>query len=462
MSGHEMGQTQRRVAPRRRAIQWVLALPLIGVLALAGCTWAGAGGGTGEGTVTVAIVANPQMRDIQELTDAFERDHPDVKIRYVTLPENEARARITQDVATKAGQFDVVMIGTYEAPIWGRNGWLTDLTPYARDDRDYDVDDLMPAVRKGLSVGDKLYATPFYGESSFLMYRKDLFEQAGLQMPERPTWTQVAEFARKLKTPDRAGICLRGLPGWGEQLAPLNTVINTFGGRWYDEQWNAQLTAPATAKAVKFYLDLIKEAGEPGAPNAGFSECLTAYSQGQAAMWYDATVAAGSLEDRKVSKVVGKNGYVAAPVMETKWSGWLWAWSLAVPTTAKDPDAAWDFVSWATSKEYIRMVGERLGWTRVPPGSRLSTYEIDDYVDASSGAAEVTLDALRTIDPNKATKEPVPYTGIQYVQIPEFQDLGTSVSQQFAAVLAGNQSVDEALKTAQSEAEAVAEDGYKD
>jgi sorbitol/mannitol transport system substrate-binding protein len=446
---------------RRSRFRLVVMVALVGV-GLGGCTWAGAGGGTGEGTVTVAIVANPQMRDIQELTGEFERDHPDIKVRYVTLPENEARARITQDVATKAGQFDVVMIGTYEAPIWGRNEWLTDLTQYARADREYDVDDLMPAVRKGLSVGDKLYAVPFYGESSFLMYRKDLFEQAGLEMPERPTWTQVAEFARKLKTPDRAGICLRGLPGWGEQLAPLDTVINTFGGRWYDEDWNAQLTSPATARAVKFYLDLVKEAGEPGAPNAGFSECLTAYTQGQAAMWYDATVAAGSLEDEKVSKVVGKNGYVAAPVEETEWSGWLWAWSLAVPTTAKDPDAAWEFVSWATSKQYIRLVGERLGWTRVPPGSRQSTYEIEQYVDASAGAAEVTLDALKTIDPNRATKDPVPYTGIQYVQIPEFQDLGTRVSQQFAAVLAGNQSVEEALETAQSEAEAVAEDGYKD
>jgi sorbitol/mannitol transport system substrate-binding protein len=440
----------------------MLAPALFGVLVLSGCTWAGAGGGTGEGTVTVAIVANPQMRDIQKLTGEFEREHPDVKVRYVTLPENEARARITQDVATKAGQFDVVMIGTYEAPIWGRNDWLTDLDKYTRTDREYDVDDLMPAVRKGLSADGKLYAVPFYGESSFLMYRKDLFEQAGLTMPDRPTWTQVAEFARRLKTPDRAGICLRGLPGWGEQLAPLDTVINTFGGRWYDEDWNAQLTAPATARAVKFYIDLVKQAGEPGAPNAGFSECLTAYTQGQAAMWYDATVAAGSLEDAKVSKVVGKNGYAPAPVMETDWSGWLWAWSLAIPKTAKDPDAAWKFISWATSKEYIRMVGERLGWERVPPGSRLSTYKIPEFVEASAGAAEVTLDALRTIDPTKATKDPVPYTGIQYVQIPEFQDLGTRVSQQFAAVLAGNQSVEDALETAQSEAEAVAEDGYKD
>ena len=447
---------------RSRARRWALVLPLLGVLALGGCTWAGAGGGTGSGTVTVAIVANPQMRDIQEFTDEFNREHPDITVRYVTLPENEARARITQDVATKAGQFDVVMIGTYEAPIWGRNDWLTDLTDYALDDKEYDLDDLMPAVRKGLSADGALFAVPFYGESSMLMYRKDLFEQAGLTMPDKPTWTEVAEFARQLKTPDRAGICLRGLPGWGEQLAPLDTVINTFGGRWYDEDWNAQLTSPETAKAVSFYIDLINDAGEPGAPNAGFSECLTAYTQGQAAMWYDATVAAGPLEDPEVSKVVGRNGYAPAPVEETDWSGWLWAWSLAIPKTAKDPDAAWEFVSWATSKEYIRMVGEDLGWERVPPGSRLSTYEIPEFVEAGKGSAEVTLDALKTIDPNRATVDPVPYTGIQYVQIPEFQDLGTRVSQQFAAVLAGNKSVEDALETAQGEAEAVAEDGYKD
>jgi sorbitol/mannitol transport system substrate-binding protein len=281
-------------------------------------------------------------------------------------------------------------------------------------------------------------------------------------MPPNPTWTQVADFARKLKSNDMVGICLRGLPGWGEQLAPLDTVINTFGGRWYDENWNAQLDTPQVAKAVKFYVQLIKDAGEPGAPNAGFSECLTAYGQGKAAMWYDATSAATSLEDPKVSKVVGKTGYVAAPVMDTKASGWLWAWSLAIPNTAKDPKAAWQFVRWATSKEYIKTVGEKLSWARVPPGSRLSTYKLSQYVDASSGSAQATLSALKTIDPNKPGKLPVPYTGIQYVGIPEFQDLGTKVSQQFAAVLAGHQSADQALKIAQEQAEQVAEDGYKD
>jgi sorbitol/mannitol transport system substrate-binding protein len=457
----------------RRGWRFARLIAGIGAAALvaAGCAGAGGGGGGGAGSgdsggaINVLMVGNPQMEDIQKLTEANFTAQTGIKVNFTILPENELRDKVTQDIATGAGQYDVVTVGAYEVPIWAKNGWLHEVSTYTQADANFDAADLLPPMVQSLSGDDgKLYAVPFYGESSFLMYRKDVFEAKGLTMPEKPTWDQVAQLAAQVDgaQPGMRGICLRGLPGWGEQLAPLDTVINTFGGRWYDTDWNAQLTSPATTKAVTFYLDLIRDAGEAGAPNAGFSECLTAYSQGQAAMWYDATVAAGSLEDRKVSKVVGKNGYAPAPVMETEWSGWLWAWSLAVPNTAKDPDAAWEFVSWATSKEYIRMVGERLGWERVPPGSRQSTYEIDEYVRASAGAAEVTLDALKTIDPNRATKDPVPYTGIQYVQIPEFQDLGTSVSQQFAAVLAGNQSVEEALETAQSEAEAVAEDGYKD
>jgi sorbitol/mannitol transport system substrate-binding protein len=129
------------------------------------------------------------------------------------------------------------------------------------------------------------------------------------------------------------------------------------------------------------------------------------------------------------------------------------------PEDVEQPGRAWKFVSWATSKEYIRMVGEKLDWARVPPGSRLSTYDLDQYVNASSGSAETTLDALRSVDPDRPGNKPVPYKDIQYVGIPEFQDLGTKVSQEFAAVLAGNQSVDAALKKAQKEAQAVADDG---
>ncbi len=450
----------------RRGVAAVAAFLALGLLAACGGAGGGGGGGGAAGgttTVTVATVANPQMQDIEKLTGEFEKKYPNIKIKYVILPENELRDRVTQDVATKGGQYDVVTIGTYEAPIWAKNGWLTKLDTYAGQGS-YDVGDLIAPVKDALSYQGGLYAVPFYGESSFLMYRKDLFAQAGLTMPDQPTWQQVADFAKKLNDPAKnmAGICLRGLPGWGEVLAPLDTVILTFGGRWYDEQWNAKLTDPATVQAVKFYVDLVRSAGEPGAPNAGFSECLTAFGQGNAAMWYDATSAAGSLEDPKVSKVAGKVGYVKAPVVQTKNSGWLWAWSLAMPETSKKKDAAWTYMSWATSKEYIKLVGQQLGWARVPPGSRMSTYQLPEYQQAAQAFAQQTLTSMEAVNVKQPGVYPQPWTGVQYVGIPEFQDLGTKVSQEISAAIAGRQSVDEAMAKAQQLAEQTAKSGgYK-
>jgi sorbitol/mannitol transport system substrate-binding protein len=451
-----------------RRVSW--ALLLVVALAASACTGAGGEGGGGGGseggktTITVATVANPQMQDIQKLASNFEKDNPNITIKFVILPENELRDRVTQDIATKGGQYDVVTIGPFEAPQWAKNGWIENLSPFTQKDTSYDVNDLIPTVAKALSYNNGLYAVPFYGESSFLMYRKDLFDQAGLKMPAQPTWDQVAQFARKLNDPkkNQAGICLRGLPGWGELFAPLNTVVNTFGGRWYDMNWNAQLTEAPFKQATQFYVNLVKDAGEPGAPNSGFTECLTSYSQGHAAMWYDATVAASLLEDPKSSKVVGKNGYAPAPVKDTSWSGWLWAWSLAMPSTSKNKDAAWKFMSWATSKDYIKLVGNQLGWARVPPGSRLSTYQIPEYKQAAAAFADLTLKSIDQADVTKAGTQPRPYIGVQYVLIPEFQSLGTAVSQEISAAIAGRQTVDQALAKGQQQANQVAKEaGYK-
>jgi sorbitol/mannitol transport system substrate-binding protein len=294
------------------------------------------------------------------------------------------------------------------------------------------------------------------------VYRKDLFAKAGLTMPAHPTWTQVAGFAKKLtnKKQGIAGICLRGESGWGQVLAPLDTVINTFGGRWYDTRWHAQLTSPPVERAVSFYVNLLTKYGEPGAAGDGFAECGTQYGQGKAAMWYDATSAAGTIESASTSSVVGKNGYVAAPVLKTHNSGWLYTWSLAVPVTSPNKQAAWKFISWATSKGYIQLVGRKLGWANLPPGSRLSTYANPQYRKAAKAFAQPTLRAIETADPYHPTVQPVPYTGVQFLDIPEFQDLGTRVSQQITGAIAGLESLKSALSTSQGYAQTVG-DGYR-
>jgi sorbitol/mannitol transport system substrate-binding protein len=449
-----------RIRSNKR-IAMALALPAVAGLALSGCAGAGGGGGGGGSdakSLTVLMVGNPQMVDIQKLTkDNFTKD-TGINVHYTVLPENELRDKVTQDVATGAGQYDVATVGAYEVPIWAKNGWIKPLDKYA-DEGSFDKADLLEPITKSLSGEDgKLYSLPFYGESSFLMYRKDVFQKKGITMPERPTWQQVAAMAAKVDgaEPGMKGICLRGLPGWGEQFAPLTTVVNTFGGTWFTKDWQAQVDSPAFKQAVNFYVDLVKKHGEPGAAQAGFTECLNAMSQSKVAMWYDATSAAGSLEDPNVSKVAGKVGYVQAPVEKTKASGWLWAWGWVMPKTTKNEDSAAKFMTWASSKDYEKLVGQKLGWPRVPAGKRKSTYEIPEYKKASAAFGQETLQAIEEADPVNPGVQPRPTIGVQFVAIPEFQDLGTKVSQDIAAAMANRGSVDDALTKGQTLAEDVA------
>ena len=249
----------------------------------------------------------------------------------MTLEENVLRERVTTDIATKGGQYDVMTIGTYEVPIWAKQGWLLPLDNLGAD---YDVDDLLPAIRGGLSVDGKLYAAPFYGESSFIMYRKDLMEKAGLTMPDAPTWEFIADAARKMtdRANDINGICLRGKAGWGENMAFLTAMSNSFGARWFDENWKPQFDQPEWKNTLQFYVDLMKDAGPPGASSNGFNENLTLFQQGKCGMWIDATVAASFVTNPKDSTVADKVGFALAPDTGLgKRGNWLWAWSLGDP-----------------------------------------------------------------------------------------------------------------------------------
>ncbi len=431
-----------------------------GLVLTAGCAGAGSLGASAN-EVTIALVSNSQMTDAQKLSTEFEKENPGTKLKFITLSENQARAKITMSTAMGGSEFDVVMISNFETPQWAKDGWLLNLSDYAKNTPGYDENDFISSLRDSLSYEGNMYAVPFYGESSFLMYRKDLFEQAGIKVDQnpnyQPTWPEVAQWAEKLKSDERAGICLRGKPGWGEVLAPLDTVINTFGGRWFDDQWNAQLNSPEVRKAVNFYVDTVKKYGELGAASTGFQECANLFGQGQTAMWYDATSAVSVLEDPKTyPELQGKIGYLPAPIVEKPNSGWLYTWALGIPKGAKNPDGAWKFISWMTSKDYIKLVGEKLGWARVPPGSRKSTYtSLPEYEAISKSYGPLTLKSIENANPNKPTVQPVPYTGIQFVGIPEFQDLGTRVSQQISAAIAGQKSVDDALAQAQEYAAVV-------
>jgi sorbitol/mannitol transport system substrate-binding protein len=399
--------------------------------------------------ITVATVNNGDMIIMQGLTDVFTAAHPDITVNWVTLEENILRERVTTDIATQGGQYDVMTIGTYEVPIWAAQGWLRPLDNLGDD---YDVDDLIEPIRAGLSYEGTLYAAPFYGESSFVMYRTDLFEAAGIEMPEAPTWQFIADAARQLTDRDNEinGICLRGKAGWGENTAFITTLANSFGARWFDENWQPQFDSPQWKEAFQFYIDLMNDAGPQGASSNGFNENLALFQQGKCAMWIDATVAGAFVSDPENSVVADTVGFALAPDTGLgKRANWLWAWSLAVPASSKNAEAAQTFIAWATSKSYIDLVAEREGLAKVPPGTRQSLYANEEYL-AAAPFAQMTIDSINAADPNNPTVDPVPYTGVQFVAIPEFQGLGTTVGQLFSAALAGQTSADDALAQAQA------------
>ena len=399
-------------------------------------------------TITIATVNNGDMIRMQGYTDQF-TEATGIAVEWVTLEENVLRQRVTTDITTKGGQFDIMTIGMYETPIWGANGWLVPLNDLSAE---YDVDDILPAMRGGLSHEGTLFAAPFYGESSMVMYRTDLMEKAGMEMPDAPTWQFIREAAAAMTDRDNEinGICLRGKAGWGEGGAFITVTGNSFGARWFDEDWKAQFDQPEWKEALTFFVDMMSESGPAGYATNGFNENLSLFQQGKCGMWIDATVAASFVTNPNDSTVADSVGFALAPNSEgvEKRSNWLWAWALGIPAGTQQEAEAKQFIEWATSKAYIELVAENEGWANVPPGARTSLYETPEYQEVPF--SKMTLDSILAADPSNPTVKPVPYVGIQFAAIPEFAGIATQVSQEFSAVYAGQQSVDDALAKAQA------------
>lgn len=400
-------------------------------------------------TLVIATVDNGQMLQLQELSSDFMKAHPDIRIRWLTLNENELRRYVSADIDTKSGQVDIVTIGMYEVPIWARRGWLREIKP----DLDYGVDDLLPNIREGLSHDKKLYAAPLYGESSILMFRRDLMDKAGLKMPGRPSWADVAKLAAKLNDPANGvhGICLRGSPGWGENVTLVTTMANAFGGQWFDMEWRPQLDSEPWRKAVELYIDLLRKYGPKNPSSMGYNENLAMFRAGKCAMWVDASVAAGFVSNPQNGLWAKTVGFAPSPSAVTaKGSQWLWSWALAIPRTtdASRETAAQKYISWATSRKYVKLVASRYGWRMVPTGTRKSTYFAPEFRKAAPWAS-LELESINSANPRDATLPRSPYMGVQFAVIPEFRFIGDVLGKLIAEALAGQISVDQALSKGQ-------------
>lgn len=397
-------------------------------------------------SLTVAAVDNGDLDRLRDLSQTFLDEHPGVTIDWVRHGENELREVVSTDVGTGGGRFDVVTIGTYEAQIWAGQKLLTPLTGMPAG---FDPQAFLPTVAKALSADSELQAAPFYGESAFTMYRTDLFQQAGVTMPERPTWQFLIDTGSQIAQATGVdGMCVRGKAGWGENMALVSAMAHSYGARWFDENWQPQLNSPEWAQATDDYLRAARLAPQ-GVADAGFQENLALFQQGKCAIWVDATSAGSFVVDPKQSTVATNVGFAPAPQSPAgRPMTWLWSWALAVPEKSDHKDLAKEFVAWATSTQYRDLVAARYGWGNVPPGTRADLYDNPQYRQAAP-YADLVRRSIEAADVTQPTTAPVPYEGIQYVAIAPFQSIGTAVGQQLTNAIRGETSAQEALENSQ-------------
>jgi sorbitol/mannitol transport system substrate-binding protein len=324
-------------------------------------------GAASDVTINVAFANNPISQALEKI--AKEHYKPEgVTVNIAVIPENDLRQKQTTEASTGGTTYDMFYIGPYEGYNWARNGWLENLEPYfdalpADKLEWYDRDDLIKGMLDSVSLDGQAHAIPFYGEASFIMYNKELFAEKGLTMPEQPTWDQIYEFAKKIHDPDRGivGITLRGTPGWGMSGAPFVTMVNAFGGRFYDMEWNATVDTPEQRAAWQMYKKLLREAGQSDILSYTYNECIALMQSGKCGIYYDATSLAPPLESEG-SAVKGKIGYVMPPHQKMKTNtSWLWNWSMGINpnTTEEKKKATFDFILWATSKDFVNLSLEK-------------------------------------------------------------------------------------------------------
>jgi len=400
-------------------------------------------------TLTIGTVNNHDMLMLKELTSAFEKAHTDINLEWRIYDENTLRSRTLSDLAISDGQFDIVTIGLQELPVWSKNKWLS---PIRNLPDTYEVADIFSHLAAAHSYEGDLYGLPFYAESSVTYFRKDLFAKAKITMPKQPTYRDIMKFAKAIHRPREGiyGVCLRGKVGWGENMGLFTTMVNAYGGKWFDENWQPQIYTKPWKEALNNYSALITKYGPPKPTRNGYNENLQLFIKGKCGIWIDATIASSSIFNSELSHVSDVVGVVKAPMEKSKIGiNWLWAWSFAIPESSKNKRAAQQFITWATSKDYINIVANKIGIKAIPQGTRKSTYNNQAY-RASVPYSSVMFEAMLEASKQGEAVNDKPYKGIQFVEIGEFPAIANQVGQLVSEVIQGKIKPDAALKKAQN------------
>jgi multiple sugar transport system substrate-binding protein len=321
--------------------------------------------------------SHPFTSFIEPLVPEFE-ELTGIGVTFEVFPEDQFRQRRLLEVSSGASTLDGFMsMPGQEAAQYLGAGWIRYLDDFVDDpsltDPELDLADFFEGAINTFRDGDRLFGLPLQIESSVLFYRKDLFEEAGLEGPPQ-TMEELRDYAERLNQGNVAGIAMRGRGA--AATSQLVNFLKSFGGDWLNEDGTSALASPESQEALTFYAGLLRDYGPPGPTNLHWAEVTSLYAQGQAAMIFDANVFRAIMEDpAQAIEVVRENtGYAPIPEGPAGRVPTVPVWGLVVNHASQNPEAAWYFIQWALSKE-----NQLQATLAGVPGARASAWEDEEF-----------------------------------------------------------------------------------
>ncbi len=386
--------------------------------------------------LSVLMVGHPTSNAIQKMLPDFTAA-TGIEVDLEVIPEADATPKILLEFSSRSGRYDVVENNTIMLPGFVESGYVVPVGDLvSQHDEFVDLKDFVPRYLETNVVDGQLYGLPVFGESTFLMYRKDLFEKFGIAVPKTFDEVEAAAAAIKENTNGEVtGITMRGQQGI-QGVYVWSAYLWGMGGSFLTADGKSALDSPEAENALTKFAHVLNEYGPVGVANMGWEENRLLFQQGKAAMTIDATVNGAFNEDPSVSTVVGNVGYAPVPMQADNLKGGsssLSAFGLYIATDSKLQEAAWMFVSWATSQQ------AQIKSLELDPNSgvtSLSAMQSPAFTERYGAFKEAMLESISRGNP-------------QYLPtVPQANEIINNVGIAVSQVLAGTASAKDALMAA--------------
>lgn len=400
--------------------------------------------------ITVAVIPASYFDNLGALIPQFEA-LTGVKVRIEKIPPGQIRQKAVLDLSSRTGNYATHAADPMYYPLYAANGWVEPLDQYLNDSKLTDPEwfnfsDIIEAWREADSIEGKPYGIPYDGEVTLQVYRKDLYDAAGLKPAE--TYDEMLSNAKALTHADdrQYGLALRGFAGAGQNMYIYPSLLRGFGGKWFDGQ-AIQVNSPEALEALKWYVNALSHYAPSAVRNWNWPDIADAFSQGSIACYVDANTSEAVITNPTKSKVVGKVAYARwpkGPSGKRVTSIWNWGFPINAALSDAQKKATWLFITWAASAE----TQARTSWLFDGPAkrsglNRISLWQSPEFAEIKKSAGDNFIQASLDSLQNDTDVEWRP-------RVPQWPAIGDTMAVAVQSALVGEKTAEDALNEAQA------------